>query len=609
MSVFVLIEGSSTVQMYATYAIETLLSAQGYPYWIVDASNVPEEPVTVLYYGDRASVVEDLLRKGHAVIAVFLGWKNVASLTLLRLQEMSGWMVDQEGSLGLPVLGERGQGRAVCRSFVSDGRWEHVLWRWKGDGTAAVGWTRKGNGWLAGVDADLIGSAFFFLSRVEEANSKVRDSHGRFPAGASLTGRGGCLHIPVVDVYGEIIDQLIQQAYDHLRLPICRLCRWPRGAPLAVLLSHDVHEVKKWTPKRTLYEAGRSLLALCRGDPQLFRRNVSSFLSYLVHHQEPYWQFEALTRMEQTFGMHSTFCFCPFGPAFRRRETRMDPTYRVPSEKLAGLAKTLLDGGWEIGLHGTYGSFDDGERLSRERSDLEEQLSTRIMGVRQHYLRFDRQVTWRAQQEARLEYDTTLGFADQAGFRAGTCLPFHPFDADRERPMPLLELPLTAMDGTFLSYLGYDMDRMEQEIHTLFHTVQVHRGLFVFLLHPHLFDENEYPGARALYERFLTEVHVARAAVMTGSQIAGWWRARESVKWIGEERGSGWHRWTLEAGRAITGLSVELIPPSGCTVNAVEVEGVSSIQTVEKNERWRIHLRSIPSSGTFDIVVQWRTCL
>lgn len=605
MPVFVLIEGSSEVKAYATYVIETLLSAQGSLYQVTDASNLPEEPAAVLYYGDRAAAVDDLLWKGHAVIAIFRRWGNIASFRSPCSHQGSRRLVNvdreaiREDRLDLPVFGEREGGW--------DGEWEHVLWRWKEDGAAAVGWTQKGNGWLAGVNADLMGSAFFFLSRMEEIALKKRDIHGRFPAGASLAGQEGCLHIPVVDVYGEIVGQLIQQAHGHLGLPICRLCRWPRGAPSAVLLSHDVHEVVKWTPKRTLYEAGRSLLSVCRGDSQPFRRNVSSFLSYLIRHQEPYWQFEALTGMERAFGMRSTFYLCPFGPAFRRRETRMDPTYRVSSEKLAALTKTLVDGGWEIGLHGTYGSFDKGERLDLERLDLEEQIGARITGVRQHYLRFDAQTTWRAQQKAGLEYDTTVGFADQAGFRAGTCLPFHPFDVDRGRPISLLELPLIAMDGTFLRYLRYDMDRMEQEIQALFHTVQAHGGLFVFLFHPHLFDENEFLGARALYERFLAEVQDARAAVMTGSQIATWWQARASVKQIGEERGSTWHRWTLQAGRAIHGLSVELIPPCGYAVRRVEVEGVSGIQTVEKNGRGRVHLRSIPSSGIFDIVVRWST--
>ena len=41
------------------------------------------------------------------------------------------------------------------------------------------------------------------------------------------------------------------------------------------------------------------------------------------------------------------------------------------------------------------------------------------------------------------------------------------------------------MNGTFLTYLGYEVQRIEQELRALFQTVHAHNGLFVFLFHRH----------------------------------------------------------------------------------------------------------------------------
>jgi hypothetical protein len=73
----------------------------------------------------------------------------------------------------------------------------------------------------------------------------------------------------------------------------------------------------------------------------------------------------------------------------------------------------------------------------------------------------------------------------------------------------------------------------------------------------------KYPGARAFYERFLKEAHASGAAVMRGSQITEWWQDRASVQWIHEEQAPEEHRWTLQAGRPLTEISLELTPPSG----------------------------------------------
>src|SRR5262249_52731948 len=55
------------------------------------------------------------------------------------------------------------------------------------------------------ISADILGSSFFMLSRMEEAIKCDRDVHGRFPSTASLAYQEMFLHRPIVNEYLEIL--------------------------------------------------------------------------------------------------------------------------------------------------------------------------------------------------------------------------------------------------------------------------------------------------------------------------------------------------------------------------------------------------------------------
>ena len=58
----------------------------------------------------------------------------------------------------------------------------------------------------------------------------------------------------------------------------------------------------------------------------------------------------------------------------------------------------------------------------------EEGICQDVWGGRQHYLRWEAPTTWRAWEEAGLDYDSTLTFADHAGFRCGVCFEYPVYD-------------------------------------------------------------------------------------------------------------------------------------------------------------------------------------
>ena len=132
-------------------------------------------------------------------------------------------------------------------------------------------------------------------------------------------------------------------------------------------------------------------------------------------------------------------------------------------------------------------------------------LAGTVEGHRFHYLRGD---PHRNIASLPFRYDTTLGFPDAVGFRAGIARPFHPWDFDREQPAEVLEVPLAAMDATLAEerYLGLSAKRAEPQLLRLLDWAAEHGGAFALLWHPDRFDPLTSGGWDRLYSGMLDAV-------------------------------------------------------------------------------------------------------
>src|SRR5207247_4880530 len=111
------------------------------------------------------------------------------------------------------------------------------------------------------------------------------------------------------------------------------------------------------------------------------------------------------------------------------------------------LVESLLEGGAEVGLHGSYSAADDPARLASEKERLEE-LAGPVRGQRYHFLRLDPQRNLAHLEQAGFAYDSSLRFGDAPGFRPGIAHPFPPWDRERGAPRQLVEVPLAVLAVT-----------------------------------------------------------------------------------------------------------------------------------------------------------------
>jgi len=335
-----------------------------------------------------------------------------------------------------------------------------------------------GSGSLS-VNADILGSAFFFLTRYEEIAAPQHDRFGRFPASASFAVQHGFLTRPVVDEYTALLEICLRRLYPRLQT---------RSTSFRVEVSHDVDLPLRFRWASVLRMAGGGLRQFARnGSLRAFARHVSTW--YAVRHRgqldlDPYNTFDAIISSSSKRNLRSAFYFITDRPA-----GNIDALYDIDDPFIESLIAKVHRSGHEVGLHASFSSYLDANRTRMEFERLlgvceRQGVKQDRWGGRQHYLRWSAPVTWSNWEAAGLNYDSTVGFAQLAGFRCGTCHEYRPFDLRRRRTMNLLERPLIAMDTTVMDYMKLaTTDAARDALVMLKQQCRLHRGTFAFLWH------------------------------------------------------------------------------------------------------------------------------
>ncbi|MCC6224114.1 MAG: polysaccharide deacetylase family protein [Thermoleophilia bacterium] len=347
---------------------------------------------------------------------------------------------------------------------------------------------------------DELAEAFFHLARLEELGDAPRDRHGRFPAASS------CL---------EPLDPPLERLRRRLGL---EPPRWA-GARFAVALTHDVDTPWRWTRAGIRGAAARlrdSARAGRAGPALREARALAAVPLHKLRGTDPNWRFERMLRIERARAVSSTF-FVMAGHGHPA-----DGAVPAVYERLRPrLVETILAGGGEVGLHGSYTAAADVATLRAERERLEA-LAGPLAGQRYHYLRVDPHANLAPLGRLGFRYDTSLGFADRPGFRAGIAHPFRPWDVAAGRPLDLVEIPLAVMDVTLAEerYLGLPAAAAERYLLDLVDWAGLHGGGFSVLWHSDRFDPATSRGWDRLYFRFIEAVRARGGVCLPARELA-----------------------------------------------------------------------------------------
>ncbi len=345
------------------------------------------------------------------------------------------------------------------------------------------GLIKKGKHWH--LNLDIFGSAFFMLSRYEEFIEQKRDHHSRFPASASIAYKAQFLDRPIVNEYLEVLWFSFSSLWPFLQRKVRKpqnfiTCDtdWPfnpayyffkpmiRLVGISLIKRYDLVKAFKVFYKFILSKLGVQI-------EDEFRENIS-------------WMMDVNEKAKNKVA----FYFITYNTS------PLDNIENINSLRMRLLFREILSRGHEIGVHPGYNTYDNPINFDKTVNELkalleEESVQQSIIGGRQHYLRWDFSITPYLWEKNNLDYDSTLGFADRAGFRCGICYEFTMFDILNRKPFNLKQRPLVVMECTVIASCYEGLGHSEKSLarfNLLKKRSRMFNGDFTLLWHNNFFE-------------------------------------------------------------------------------------------------------------------------
>jgi hypothetical protein len=339
--------------------------------------------------------------------------------------------------------------------------------------------------------------------------------------------------IPTLDLHISMLrDVIVNNGVTLTEIPPV-----PEGYSFIACLTHDVdHPVLRahrcdGTMFGFLYRAlVRSVLEVFRGRLSL-RGAMKNWLAALklplVHLglAEDFWRsFIRYTEMED--GAPSSFYIIPFKGTAGQIAGNPAPRLRAANycaRDIASELQTLIAAGCEIGLHG-IDAWHDSTAGRMELNEIKRVAGCGRVGVRMHWLyRNDESAV--VLEEAGASYDSTIGYNETVGFRAGTTQAFKPLEAKQ-----LIELPLHIMDTAlfFPTHLNLSYREAKERVKEILDWVERLGGVATINWHDRSIAPERLWGD--FYLSLVRDLKNRGAWIATAADVVQWFKNRRLVQ-------------------------------------------------------------------------------
>jgi len=329
---------------------------------------------------------------------------------------------------------------------------------------------------------DVFSAVFFLVSRMEEYNCKDLDVHNRFKYANSLLYKYSVLEFPIVDVWAfNLLDSL--NDFFNKKISCSRKFKQ--------YLTVDVDNAYAYKHKGVLRTIGASFKSLLKLDFTVFFQRFRVLLS---KEKDPYDNYEYLKTFIQKEKIDLTIflLLADYG--------KYDKNLSFKNKSFLSLIKYLSTFSI-LGIHPSYNSYGNSDKLNIEVKRLEKIISSKVNHSRNHFLRFKTPQTFQHLLNLGVHNDYSMGYANYPGFRAGTCTPFYFYDLSKEQQTDLLLVPFTYMDGAFKDYMNYSINDSKGLIAKLKSNVEGVNGSFISVWHNEsLSNQQRWSGWREVFE-------------------------------------------------------------------------------------------------------------
>lgn len=329
---------------------------------------------------------------------------------------------------------------------------------------------------------DLLAASFYLASRWEEYLPFEKDRHDRFGAEQSLAAQHDFLQRPLINDWVNSFFKWVQTVHPEIQT---------KKRDFSAEMTYDIDVNWAYLHKGLYRTTGATILDVLKGQWQKLRERMAVLSGRM---NDPYDTYNYILSTLKSHHLPGRMFFLLGDYSQFDRNTSHE---NAALRKLIQSIETQLP----IGIHPSYGSRESRSQVHKEIKRLEKIVGREIHDSRQHYLRLWFPETYRRLIALGVQRDYTMGYAQQAGFRASLCTPFPFFDLEQNAPTALTIYPFAYMDGTLLHYMKLDPELAKHNIQQLIDAVRQVNGHFMCLWHnSSLSETNEWKGWREVYE-------------------------------------------------------------------------------------------------------------
>lgn len=362
--------------------------------------------------------------------------------------------------------------------------WEEVPILYGEETTETVGETLV-------IHADIIAGAYYLISRYEEmVRRKTRDDHNRFPGKESLPYRAGFIDRPIIEEWGLLLRNKLREAGLKVSEPHKEIRK--------VYLTHDVDQIAHYRNFRGML--GGILRGIKR--PKEAKQAIRSFFGGLIF--DPWYTFPYLFRLDHELRQKMGDDRCEiitFIRSYSGKKKEDKPAVNLAHPDYQTLIRYIRRKKVSIGLHISYEAGCRPELIAEEKRKLEKFTRKSILYNRNHFLNNREPEDFEFLFNSGITDDFSMGYADMAGFRLGTCKAVQWINPAKKRLTGLTLHPLLIMDCTLheKKYMYMNAHDAYQYCINLINTVRNFNGELSLLWHNTMVEKNSKLYHRKLY--------------------------------------------------------------------------------------------------------------
>lgn len=332
---------------------------------------------------------------------------------------------------------------------------------------------------------DPFAASFYLVSRYEEYLPFLKDKYDRFDARESIAYKYHFLQKPLVNIWGIKIEEIIKAKYPSAHF---------RKNHYKYIPTIDIDLFFAYRLKGFIRTAGGYFKSLYEGDYKGLIERTKVLAGIL---KDPFDTYE----FQNT--IHKKYNLTPIYFILVADYAQYDKNIPHQNKEFHSLIKSIGDYA-EIGIHPSYVSNSDNNKLKIEIQRLSRILNKDITRSRQHFLKLNLPYTYRNLINHDITEDYTMGYASEIGFRASICTAFNFYDLDMDVETKLKVHPFAIMEGTLKDYRNISASEVLDYVRPIIKQVREIDGTLITLWHNEsLSNQKRWVGWNKIYEEIV----------------------------------------------------------------------------------------------------------